>query len=176
VERSAQGERNGEIIEERQPGHDGQQNAETGEQQEMSRIEKVTHRSQVSAQFERIATSPLDPNSAAQNVPPKPPVSHQTEPRIFERCGLVVLEEEVADPGERVTLDEPNRNEPPPLRDHGSDEQRERNARAGEVQSPAGPVGVLAEIKGIEIAECPKRVLVHLDSPKGKDTTCPNIT
>src|ERR1700730_9039444 len=120
----------------------------------------------MSAQLERIATSPLDPNFAAQNVPPKPPVSHQTEPRVFERCGLVVLEEEVADPGERVTLHERCRSKPPPLRDHGSDEQRDGNARAGEVQSPAGAVGVLAEIEGIEIAESPKRVLVvHGDSP-----------
>lgn len=32
VERSVEDERNGEIIGERQPGHDGQQNAETGKQ------------------------------------------------------------------------------------------------------------------------------------------------
>jgi hypothetical protein len=76
-----------------------------------------------------------------------------------------VLEEEVTDPGECVTLDESYRNEPPPLRDHGSYEQRDGNARADEVQSPAGPIGVLAEIKGIEIAESPKRVLAHDVSP-----------
>ena len=140
----------------------------------------------------------LDSDSAAQNVPPKSPVTHQTEPWVFERCRLVVLKEEVPDPGERITLDEPCRNEPPPSGNHGRDEQCDGNARAGEVQSSARPVGVLAEVKGIKIAESPKRVLVvHGDSlmaaggaiarigegdarnrtpglPRKKYTTCPN--
>jgi hypothetical protein len=97
--------------------------------------------------------SPLNPNFAIQDVPPKPPVAHQTEPGVLECCRLVVLEEEVANPGECVSLDERYRNEPPPSCDRGSDEQRNGNARAGEVQSSAGSVGVFTKIKRIEIAE-----------------------
>src|ERR1700730_157057 len=115
--------------------------------------------------------SPSNPNSAAQNIPPQPPVAHQTEPRVFERRRLVVLEEKMADPGECVSLHEPQRDEPPTLRDHRRDEQREGNARAGKVQSAAGPVGVVAEGEGVEIAEGPKRMLVvHEDSPKRTHT------
>jgi hypothetical protein len=58
----------------------------------------------------RLLRAPLDPNSARQDVPPQSPVTHQAEPRIFKRCWLVVLKEEVADPGECVTLDERYRN------------------------------------------------------------------
>ncbi len=75
--------------------------------------------------------SPLNPNFAVQDVPPQPPVTHQTEPWVFERCRLVVLEKEVANPGECVSLDYGYRNEPPPSCGHGSDEQRSGNARAG---------------------------------------------
>jgi hypothetical protein len=46
MKRSVQRERNGEIMGERQPGHDGQQNAENTEQQEMSPVEKVTRGSE----------------------------------------------------------------------------------------------------------------------------------
>src|SRR5882724_11663120 len=122
------------------------------------------------AWVEKMAHGSLDPNSAGQDIPPKSPVTDQAEPGVFERCRLVVLKKEMPDPGECITLDEPHRNEPPPSRDHGGDEQRESNARAGEVQSSAGAVGVLAEVKGIEVAESPKRVLVvHWQSPKQYD-------
>src|SRR5258708_27409743 len=82
----------------------------------------------------------------------------------------------MADPGECITLDEPHRNEPPPSRDRGTDEQRGGNASAGEVQSPAGAVGALAEVKGIEVAESPKRILVvHWHPPKlGDSLACSN--
>src|ERR1700686_3377336 len=136
------------------PGYGGQQDAETDEQKEMAWVKKMPH-------------GCLDPNSAGQDVPPESPVTDQAEPRVFERCRPVVLEKEMADPGECVTLDEPYRNEPPPLRDHGSDEQRESNAGGGEGQSAAGAVCVLAKVKGIEIAESPKGVpVVHRQSPK----------
>src|SRR5216683_6567591 len=120
----------------------------------MAWVKKMTHGS-------------LDPNSAGQDIPPKSPVADEAEPRVFERCRLVVLKKEMADPGECITLDEPYRNEPPPSRGHGSDEQCESNARAGEVQSSAGAVGVLAQVKGIKVGKSPKRVLVvHWQSPK----------
>src|SRR5882724_7423661 len=130
------------------------------------------------AWVEKMAHGSLDPNSAGQDIPPKSPVTDQAEPGVFERCRLVVLKKEMPDPGECITLDEPHRNEPPPSRDHGSDEQRGGNARAGEVQSPAGAVGVLAEVKGIEVAESPKRILVvHWHSPKLCDSLgCSNDT
>src|ERR1700688_4114234 len=112
-----------------------------------------------------------DPNFTGQDIPPKSPVTDQTEPRVFERCRLVVLKKEVADPGKCITLDKPYRNEPPPLRDYGRDEQCGGNAGAGEVQASAGTVGVLAQVKGIEVGESPKRVhVVHWQSPMQYDS------
>src|SRR5579863_1637722 len=73
----------------------------------------------------------------------------------------------MADPGERVPLNERRRDEPPPLRDHGRDEQCEGDARAREVQTAAGAIDVLAEIEGIEIAETAVcGLVVHGGSPK----------
>jgi len=119
------------------------------------------------AWVEKMAHGSLYPNFAGQDIPPKSPVTDQAEPGVFERCRLVVLKKEVADPGECISLDEPYRNEPPPLRGHGGDEQRQSNTRAGEMQPSAGAVGVLAQVKGVEVAEGPKRVLVvHWQSPR----------
>src|SRR5712664_1493643 len=119
------------------------------------------------AWVEKMAHGSLCPNFAGQDIPPKSPVTDQAEPGVFERCRLVVLKKEVADPGECISLDEPYRNEPPPLRGHGGDEQRQSNTRAGEMQPSAGAVGVLAQVKGVEVAEGPKRALVvHWQSPR----------
>src|SRR5258708_23473218 len=99
---------------------------------------------------EKMAHGSLYPNFAGQDIPPKSPVTDQAEPGVFERCRLVVLKKEVADPGECISLDEPYRNEPPPLRGHGGDEQRESQARAGEKQPSAGAGCVLTPEKRIE--------------------------
>jgi hypothetical protein len=108
----------------------------------------------------------LDSHFAVQDVPPKTPIAHQAEKRVLERRGLVVLKKEVTNPGERVPLDESHRNKPPPLRDQSGAEQRDRDARADEMQSAASPVGMLTEIEEIEIAERAKRILVvHRHSP-----------
>src|ERR1700678_1148329 len=98
----------------------------------------------------------LDPNSALQNIPPKPPIAHQAEPGIFEGGRLVVLKEEVADPGECVTLNQRCCNQPPALGGHSGNQQDGGNARACEMQPPAGRVGMFTEIKRIEVAESAK--------------------
>src|SRR5258708_20213267 len=109
---------------------------------------------------EKMAHGSLYPNFAGQDIPPKSPVTDQAEPGVFERCRLVVLKKEVADPGECISLDEPYRNEPPPLRGHGGDEQCESNARAGGKQPAAGAVCVLPPRKGVKSAGKPKRILL----------------
>src|SRR5258708_40162117 len=96
---------------------------------------------------EKMAHGSLYPNFAGQDIPPKSPVTDQAEPGVFERCRLVVLKKEVADPGECISLDEPYRNEPPPLRGHGGDNQRQSKTRAGEMQPSAGAGGRLAQGK-----------------------------
>src|SRR5277367_1154630 len=102
----------------------------------------------------------LNSHSAVQDIPPQAPVAHQAEQGMFECRRLVVLEKEMTDPRKGVPLYESDRNEPPPARDHSGDEQCSGNAGPGEMQAPAGAVGVLAEIKGIEIAESAVRVSV----------------
>src|SRR5579863_9362609 len=102
----------------------------------------------------------LDSLSTGQDVPPKTPVTHETEQGVLERRGFVVLEEEMADPGERVSLNERHGDEPPPLRDHRRHEQCQGDTRAREMQPAAGSIHVLAEIEGIEIAESSVRGLV----------------
>src|SRR5258708_12144135 len=80
--------------------------------------------------------SRLDPNFAVQDVPPQSPVAHQTEPGVFERCRLVALEKEVADPGEYVSLDDTCHNPPPPLRGNRRHEQRDDSTRRDEAHTP----------------------------------------
>src|SRR5271154_1758899 len=99
------------------------------------------------------AGSNLDSLSAFQDVPPQAPVAHEAEQRVLERRRFVVLEKEMANPGERVALNERCSDKPPALRDRGSDQQCEGDARAREVQPAASAIDVLAEIEGIEIAE-----------------------
>src|SRR5258706_12626698 len=109
------------------------------------------------AWVEKMAHGSLYPNFAGQDIPPKSPVTDQAEPGVFERCRLVVLKKEGADPGECISLDEPYRNEPPPLRGHGGGEQRQSNNRAGEMQPSAGAGCVLPPVKGAESARGPRR-------------------
>lgn len=118
--------------------------------------------------FERLLLHlALDFYSATQDVPPETPVAHQAEYRILERRGMVVLKEEVADPGECVSLEERHRNQPPGSRHRGDDEQRNGDASTSEMQPSAGAVGMFAQIKRIEIPESMKRVfIVHRDSPR----------
>ena len=106
-------------------------------------------------------TQALYSNFSGQDLPPQPPVTHQAEPWVFERCRLVVLEKEMAHPGECVPLHEGNGNQPPPLRDHRGEQQRDGNARPGEMQSPADRIGMLAKVKRVEIAESTKCLPVH---------------
>src|ERR1700730_8753263 len=100
-----------------------------------------------------LIASPSELHSTGQHVPPQSPVTDKAEPRVFKRGRLIVLEEEVADPGAGVTLHERYGNEPPHLCDDRGDEHCGGNAGTGEMQSPASPVGVFAKIKGIEIGE-----------------------
>src|ERR1700733_10274194 len=100
MQRSVEREGNGKIAGEMQLAHDAYQHAEAGEQQKMSWVEK-------SLGFHwAVRDAASDANLTGQNVPPQLPVAHQAEPGIFERCRLIVLKKEVADPGESVALHE----------------------------------------------------------------------
>ena len=75
-----------------------------------------------------------------------------------------MLKKEVTYPGECIALQERDGDEPPSLRDHSGTEQYYGHAGAGEMQSSAGTIGVLAKIKRIEIVEAAKSLVVHVDA------------
>src|SRR5690606_33732228 len=85
-----------------------------------------------------------------------------------ERGGPVLLEEEVADPGEGIAAHE--RREQPPRIAGGDARSRARQcaAAADEVQAPRGAIAVFAEVERIELAEACEaghgRVLVRPES------------
>jgi hypothetical protein len=64
-----------------------------------------------------------------------------------------VFEEKVSDPGKGVTLNQRSTGKPPFLRNRRGNEQREGDARSGEVQPTLGGVRMLAEIERIEFTE-----------------------
>jgi len=56
------------------------------------------------------------------------------KPGYLNVAGLFVFEEKVSDPGKGVALDQSRTRKPPFLRNRRGNEQREGDARAGEVQ------------------------------------------
>src|SRR6185312_11549888 len=81
----------------------------------------------------------------------------ETEQRVLEGGGPVMLEEEVPCPGTRVALDQRQREKPPVLRDHGGNDQHGGNRRAGKMQPAAHRVGVLAQIERVKLGKCTQR-------------------
>src|SRR3989304_3942787 len=65
----------------------------------------------------------------------------------------ILLEEEVADPGESITAEQRGQQERRLAAQHGSRSQQQHPAAADEMQAPRDRVAVLAEIERIELAE-----------------------
>src|SRR4051812_17805589 len=78
---------------------------------------------------------------------------------MSKRRRAVVLEEEMADPGEAVSAQQRHGDPPHVARERERDETEEYERRADEMQPAACAVGVLREIDGIELAK--RRVLRH---------------
>src|SRR3984885_7096138 len=108
------------------------------------------------------------PHLAGEDLPPEPPVSDEREPRMLERRRLVVLEEKMADPGERIALNEGGREQPPDAHQEGRDDEHSRDTRTGEVQPTRGAVRMLAQIERIEFAKGGKGSLAAHADPSGQ--------
>jgi hypothetical protein len=93
----------------------------------------------------------LESNLAGQHFPPHTPVAQKAEPGICEGGGLVVLKEEMSDPGKGVALYKGHRNQPPHWSNESSDEQRQCYRCANEVQPAGNPVEMFAEIERIKL-------------------------
>jgi hypothetical protein len=72
---------------------------------------------------------------------------------MFERRGLVLLEEEMPDPRESVSDDRQQPEERPCRRHDRIDQRKNDKAGSNEMKTPAGPVTVFAQVEGIEIPE-----------------------
>src|SRR5205085_4420426 len=84
-----------------------------------------------------------EPQAPSQQIAKHDPVAKEAVPRVRERRGAVLLEEEVTDPGEAIAR-ERCRSEPPRIaRENGRDNRRDHQRRADEMQSPAGRVPML---------------------------------
>lgn len=82
----------------------------------------------------------------------EPDVALQAQPRIFECRGFVVLEDEVAHPRKGVADDRNCQQvSESHSEEHCSQKLKEGEQSANEVESSAGSVGVLGEVKGVEL-------------------------
>src|SRR4051812_37461043 len=87
------------------------------------------------------------------DLPVHYPVAHEAVERLLE-CGRpVVLEEEVADPGETVAADQRGQQPPRIERNDKTEEAEERQGGPDEMKATAGEVCVFAEIEGVELRE-----------------------
>lgn len=90
-------------------------------------------------------------NPAGQYFPPHTPVSEQTEPGIPEGGGLVMLKEEMSNPGKGVALYQGQRHQPPHRCDESHDKQPQGYRCADEVQPAGNSVGMLAKVERIKL-------------------------
>src|SRR5215471_9655955 len=102
----------------------------------------------------------LELDLAGEDIPPHDPVPDERVERVREGGGAVPLEEEVADPGEQVTSDEPDQDVQQPTGQQRRDQADETDRGAGEVETPTRAVRMLGQVEGIELAE--RRVSLRL--------------
>ena len=101
----------------------------------------------------RLGETQSELDSAGQDLPPYTPVANETHERVAEGSQPVVLEEEMADPCERITLKQGQNQQPPMLAPQGHGDQEDGDAATCEVQAAGGPVRMLAEVERIELAK-----------------------
>ena len=113
-----------------------------------------------------------EPGSAPKDFPPKAPIGHETQARVFEGRWFVVLEKKVPAPSESVALNQRHRDQPPPPRRQSSHEQRDSQACTNEMQPAGDPIGMFAEVIRIEITKGTERPFVaHFWSPERDDAS-----
>src|SRR5262245_26766701 len=94
-----------------------------------------------------------EPDLAGEHVLPHHPIAHETPQRVSEGGGAVLLEEIVTDPREGIAAEQAGQQPPEVQRRERVQQEAEAERGADEMQPPAGAVGVLAEVEGIELAE-----------------------
>ena len=101
-----------------------------------------------------LAAGPVSKRDPApENIPPQPPIPHETESGMPERRRLVMFEEKVPYPCEGVALDQSHSQQPPHLCCERRDQKHQRNAGPDEMQSARHGIGVFAEIERIKFPE-----------------------
>src|SRR6266568_1902824 len=94
-----------------------------------------------------------EPQAPGQQIAKHDPIAQQAVEWIGERRRAVLLEEEVADPGEAVACQWRSREPPHIARENRGDDRRDHQRRADEVQSPAHRMAMLCQIERIEFLE-----------------------
>src|SRR5262245_37668338 len=109
--------------------------------------------------------TPLELDLAAPDVLVHRPVAHEAVQRALEAGGLVLLEHEVADPGEAVTAQQRVQQVLRAAAGQQHHQAQQRQRRADEVQPPAGAVAVLAQVERVELGE--RRERLRIDTAGG---------
>ncbi len=95
----------------------------------------------------------LKPHLTAPHISPHAPVADEAVEGVFEGGRAVVFEEEMADPCECVALQQSIEDEHGVARDYGHDNQHKADAGADEVQTAAGAIAVLAQVKRVKVGK-----------------------
>ena len=92
-------------------------------------------------------------HSARQHHPDHFVLAHKRPKRILKRGGLVLLDEEVANPGTAVTRDQSQRKEPPFANDDEVNDAAECDAGTNQVEQTRAGIAVFGNIVGPELGE-----------------------
>ena len=103
----------------------------------------------------------LELHLARENIFVHHPVAHEAVQRVRKGSRLVLLEEEVTDPGKAVP-GEGNGPEPHPvLRQQCEEHERKHQSAANEMQAPIDSVLMFAEVERIELGKASETLLFH---------------
>jgi len=80
-------------------------------------------------------------------------VAHERPQRILKRCRLILLDEEMANPGGPVSRDQRQRKEPPLANEDKDNNRTHRDRRTDEVQQTCARLAVLSQVVRPEFSE-----------------------
>ena len=80
-------------------------------------------------------------------------VTHERPQRILKRCRLILLDEEMANPGGPISRDQRERKEPPLANKDKDNNSTERDRRTDEVQQTCTRLAVLSQVVRPEFSE-----------------------
>ena len=92
-------------------------------------------------------------DAAGEGIPQHDPVPEEAVQGVPERGGTVLLEEEMAYPGEAVPGQRQGQQQPAVHGDDGQGEQQQNQQAAAVMQAAADVIAVLAQIEGVELGE-----------------------